>query len=824
MDYYSHWNPQILLKDHLENVGKRSYQIIKSKQINNLNKNVLADVSFLIGISHDFGKFTTFFQKKLKGLIDKNAPIANHGLLSALLAFEVMEEYIKVKGLSNEKPYRFLPLISFFIVKHHHGNLKAIEDDINPDFLLESGFKYIKSQLEDIETNMIEIESIYNQYLDPLGINTREIFVRIMRYKTDVKKSKNIEGLIKEIDKSLFLFRRRENKDIIYYLLVQLLYSVLIDSDKKHAGGVREIDRSEIHLSPTIVETYLNNPDIQARNEGNINEIREKIRKSVLKNIRTVNINEKIFTLTAPTGTGKTLTSLSAALILRERLKKELQMENYPRIIYSLPFTSIIDQNFTVFENVLKQIKDFDSKESQYLLKHHHLSDVVYKTEEIDREEDIEESLVLIESWEAEIVVTTFIQLFHTLVGYKNRALKKFHNIVNSIILLDEVQNIPIEYWNLIRHILIAMAEYLNCRIILMTATKPLIFNKGEYKELVDEYEKYFKDDELNRVTLIIRHENKTINEFAKSLSDWSKNSYLFVFNTINSSLEFYEMLKTVIKSKGLNFKLCYLSTNIIPKERRVRIERIRESIKNNEKIIIVSTQLIEAGVDIDCDVVYRDRGPLDSIIQVAGRCNRNKRLDRGEVHLLRLVKDNNKNYTNIYDAFLIRIVNELFENKDRIFESQFLELISIYFNRAKPSDIMNEEQKIIEAIGCLYFYDKCPDRDKRIPISDFQLINEDYYKIDVFVETDKEAEGIWRKYKNITTIKDVLEQKKQFLKIKKNFYDYIISIPKEFRSTLTQYDEKLEIGYISNENLNRLYSFETGFMRSKSDNHTMMC
>lgn len=826
MEFYSHWEPQkILLKDHLQNVGDRSYEIIKSKDINNLDKNVLADVSFLIGISHDFGKFTTFFQEKLQGTRDKNYPLANHGLLSALFAFEVLEEYIKVKNLSDKILYKFFPLISFFIVKHHHGNLNAVENDIKPDFLLESGFKCIKAQLEDIETNIKQIESIYSLYFSPYGIRTEEIFVRIMKYKVDVKESKNIEELIKEIDKSLFFFRKKENKSIIYYLLVQLLYSVLIDSDKKHAGRVKEIDRNELQpLSPTLVETYLNNPDIFASNKGNINNIREKIRESILRNIKTVDINEKVFTLTAPTGTGKTLTSFSAALILRERLKKELQMKNYPRIIYSLPFTSIIDQNFTVFENVLKQIKDFEVKESEYLLKHHHLSDVIYKTDEIDKEEDVDESLALIESWESEIVITTFIQLFYTLIGYKNRALKKFHNIANSIILLDEVQNIPIEYWNLIRHILIAMTEYFNCRIIMMTATKPLIFNEGEYKELVDNPEDYFKDNELDRVSLIIHHKKQTIREFCDKLSDWSKNSYLFVFNTINSSLEFYEMLKTVIKNKRLNFRLCYLSTNITPKERRAKIERIRDLLKTNEKIIIVSTQLIEAGVDIDCDVVYRDRGPLDSIIQVAGRCNRNKRLERGEVHLLNLIKDNDKNYTGIYDVFLIRIVDEIFDGKDIIPEPQFLELITDYFKKAKTDGKMDKEQKIIKAIEELYFYDKYPDRDKRIPIADFQLIEEDYYKIDVFVELDKEAEDSWSKYKNITTIKDVLERNKQFLKIKKRFYDYIISIPKDFKNEITEYDERMEIGYISHNDLEQLYSHETGFKRIHPGVHTIMC
>ncbi|HIJ01350.1 TPA: CRISPR-associated helicase Cas3' [Candidatus Woesearchaeota archaeon] len=839
MEFYSHWEPKkILLEDHLGKVGRKSFEIIQSKEFNNLDKEILADISHLIGISHDFGKFTSFFQEKLKGLRDKNDPKANHGLLSALFVFEMIDEYLKGKNLSNEKLYNYLPLFSFFVVKHHHGNLNAIENDVKSDPLLESGFRNIKEQLEDIENNIDYIQSIYKSYLEPYKINQEKVFSNLWKYKKDVRESKDIEPLIKEIDKSLFFFRRKANKNVVNYLIVLLLYSVLIDSDKKHAGDVRDFGRNELQpLSPEIVDEYLNSPDVQSNNTGNINKIRKEIRASVLTNIKKADINRKIFTLTAPTGTGKTLTSFSSALVLRNRLKEEMQSKEYPRIIYSLPFTSIIDQNFTVFDNVLKQIKDYEQKESQYLLKHHHLSDIMYKTEDIKKEEDIDESLALIESWESEIIVTTFIQLFHTLIGYKNRALKKFHNIVNSIILLDEVQNIPHEYWAITRHILLAITDFLHCRVILMTATKPLIFREGEYIELVDDYEKYFRHDELNRVCLEIIHKKQTIDEFYNSISNWDKNSYLFVFNTINSSIEFYNKLKTKKKEREPNYALCYLSTNITPKERRDKIVKIKESLEkikkalkdkkkiiNGDKIIVISTQLIEAGVDIDCESVYRDYGPLDSIIQVAGRCNRNKGLDRGEVHLVRLMTENNRSYTGIYDVFLINIVDKIFENKDSIPEHQFLEIITEYFSMVKQDETMPEEYKIMEAIDDLYFYDMVPDKNKKIPISDFRLIKEDYYKIDVFVEIDKDAEDVWKRYKEIIAIKDTLERKKEFLKIKRTFYDYIISIPKEFKNTITNYDERLEIGYISKSDLENLYSFETGFKRNKSGSHTMMC
>ncbi len=488
-------------------------------------------------------------------------------------------------------------------------------------------------------------------------------------------------------------------------------------------------------------------------------------------------------------------------------------MENEPRIIYSLPFTSIIDQSYNVFVEVLRQIDGFEKSESEYLMKHHYLSEVFYKTGSIDKEKDVDESLALIESWESEIIVTTFIQLFHTLIGYKNRSLKKFHNIVNSIIILDEVQNIPIEYWKLVGEILAAITTYFNCRIILMTATKPLIFEEGTYKELVDDYDSYFNMVELNRVYLNIDSNCRQVSEFCNSLDDLSKNSYLFVLNTINSSLEFYTAIIDRIQELGLAFKVCYLSTNIIPRERKKRIEKIRKAINSGQKIVIVSTQLIEAGVDIDCNCVYRDMGPLDSIIQVAGRCNRNKKLEQSDMYLINLVDKDNRPFTGIYDPVLLDVVRQILNGKFRIPESEFLILINKFFEVAKAKS--REETKLVNSIYELYYYDRSHDTEKRKPISEFELIKEDYFKLDVFIEVDDKAKEIWKVYGKIKLIKDPFERKKKFLAIKKYFYDFVISVPKTYEKQVS-FDEKSGTGYISKTEIDHGigYDPEVGFKR----------
>ncbi len=821
-EFFSHLNPDIRLKDHLQTVGENGKKILLEKQLNNLDKNLLSDVVYLVGISHDFGKFTQYFQDYLYGKTAESG-LTHHGLVSALFTFEVLSEFVKIKSAEDNNIHNYLPLFGYFIVKHHHGNLNDINSDVESKDL-DKEFNFIREQLLCIKKSEKEIEEIYTILFQGYGgLSFSRIISNLYRYESPFTSFQELDKIIKPLRKLNYDFAdsnsKKENREINYFLITLLLYSILIDSDKKHAGHVREIERKE--LNDNLVEIHLNKPEIKEENKSNINIIRAQIHASVIKNISDPkNASQKIFTLTAPTGTGKTLTSFAAALKLRKILKNNLNLKYEPRIIYSLPFTSIIDQNYDVFDKVLSQISDFKNNESPYLLKHHHLSEIFYKTQNMDKEEDLDESLALIESWESEVIVTTFIQLFYSLIGYKNRSLKKFHNIVNSIIILDEAQNIPIEYWNLVRKVLIGMADYFNCRIILMTATKPLIFDEGEYKELVDNYENYFKAEELNRVCLQIDNTEKQIVELCNDLNDWSKNSYLFVFNTIGSSLEFHKLIKDKIHELSLSFKICYLSTNITPKERKQRIENARKAIKNNKRIIVVSTQLIEAGVDIDCDCVYRDMGPLDSIIQVAGRCNRNKRLDNAEMHLVNLTNEKGSSFTKIYDPVLLNIVNTLFQNGDRnkIPEVDFVELIDDYFKLAKAKS--GTQTKLIDSIYDLYFYDKNPDRNKRIPISDFELIREDSYKTDIFIELDDEAKNVRQKYYKVQEIKSPFERKLEFLKIKKQFYDYVISVSKNYSADF----KEGKLDFVNNYELGSYYDQETGFKREKAGCGNLIC
>ncbi len=167
---------------------------------------------------------------------------------------------------------------------------------------------------------------------------------------------------------------------------------------------------------------------------------------------------------------------------------KELLGDNR-RIIYSLPFTSIIEQNYDVLFDIFRGIEDFEQNYSSYIIKHHNLSTVEYENEYRDYTKT--EAELLIENWSSGVVVTTFVQLLETLVGARNRMLKKFNAIKGSIIILDEIQAIDIKYFDLVDYILRKACEYLDIRIIIMTATKPLILTDAV--ELLEDNEKYFK-------------------------------------------------------------------------------------------------------------------------------------------------------------------------------------------------------------------------------------------------------------------------------------------------------------------------------------------
>ena len=801
-------HPDKLLVNHLRRVGELSRKTVADKSLNIDDADLLKDGAYLIGITHDLGKATDFFQKYIVELDEKKKKslkakdTTHHGLLSAFFTYAVMKEYLN-QTERNGGLAEYLPILSFLAVKRHHGNLQNAMDEIKEtDVDKEKILKIANEQIDSIDK--AEINEILSCLLAEKNININIDVDNVTNYI--------LNDAIKDIRRKEKSFVRGlgEKSDLYPYFISQFLYSALLDADKTDAGldGIK-LDR--LDLSSMLVDDFRELKGFSS-NKDNINSLRNQIYEEAVERINDWNLDDKIISLNVPTGTGKTLAALSLSLKLRARLENEKKIK--PRIIYALPFLSIIDQNYGVFKDVVSPNNE-DLKDSRLLLKHHHLADVKYKTEE--NEYDVDKSLLLLEGWNAEIIVTTFWQLFNTLFSNRNKQLRKFNKLANSIIILDEVQAVPHQYWQLIHDSLKLLCEKFNSYIIFMTATQPLIFDeaKGEIKEIAQRKEEYFRG--LNRIELIPRIERAlTLDEFKALLNEdliqKNEKDFLIVLNTIGSAQMVYKFIQDL---KLENTKEVFLSTNVIPKVRLERINEIRKS-KDSQKVrkVIVSTQLIEAGVDIDADIVYRDFAPLDSINQVAGRCNRNSSKDeKGTVSIFILKDDRKEFYKYIYDPFLIsKTLDILKPIKGPIKESEFLDLNNKYFKAVKRGMGEIDSKESLECIAGLAFKDLSEK---------FKLIEEDYPKVDVFVEIDDQAKEIWRQYRDLQTEKNHLERTKKYLKMKKDFSEYLISAPDKFAHSLIV--EGSDIGYISNAELPNYYDAETGFKRAGAGEGSMI-
>lgn len=760
---YSHPNKE--LKEHLNNVeilGMNRYYSYKT--IWSKDKDVEETLKWILR-THDYGKATPYFQEYItdtKNEKYKKSPYKSlkaHGEFSALWTYYFVKKIVK-----NEK----MALIAYMVVKRHHGFL------------------------QNFEKGNFSILDILDKELLPLWNNEFSYkYFEIEDEKDDfLSFQKELKGL--KLSKKIKEMKKNLNEDD--FLLCNYLFSLLISSDKGEAifynkgeefDKLEEIKESKVKLDKGLVDKYKKVKF--GENNGGIDDIRERAYNEVEKNIMKLDLEkDRILSINLPTGTGKTLAVYNGALKLRERLG------NNNKIIYTLPFTSIIDQNHSILEEILGD----GNIGSEILIKHHYLSPKTYNNEGYDI------SKYLIESWESEIVVTTFVQLLNSIFTNMNKQLIKFNTFINSIIILDEVQSIPYKYWKAVRSVLKNMSEKLECYIILVTATMPLLFNEDEVVELVPTKKDYFKS--LNRIKLDVSllKKNITMDELKeisyKEIRENYKKNFLFVFNTIKSSLAYYEGVAEEFSER----EIIYLSSNVTPKERLERITRI----KKKKNIIVVSTQMVEAGVDIDLDIVYRDFGPLDSINQVAGRCNRNNIGEgQGGVKIFSLVDDNGKRYYSyVYKEDILRdkTLKALADFDEIIEEKYFYNLSNSYFKYINSSKSDDRSDEILDAISGLMYED-----------IDLKLIDMNYPVENLFIQLDDEAVEIWDEYQEILKIEDRYIREERYSRIKSNLYSYVISVPEKYYRTTE--DRNLHLIEVSM--FQEYYSIETGFKRESN-------
>ncbi len=775
MNFYSHkWIEGDVVKyrflhDHLKQVGENSYNSIRNIYFDKSDK-FLEKSAFIVGELHDFGKYTEFFQDYLiKG---RSSIYKSHAFISSL--------YAAYCAKKNNFPDQYI-LYIYLTVKHHHGNLCNLDSDIGVSFppmeqKISDNILIVKKQISNINKNKDDIKNdmqpVFN-FAKNAGINLDFIDEFINEYNEIFK-------YIVGINKKFQYGKNSINLDFTNFLL---LYSSLIDNDKRNAAAIDNFNR--VGLNNISIDNYRNK---NFTKKSSINNLRDDMYNSVKHNAENINLENHFYTITSPTGSGKTIAGISASLIFRDKLYNKTN--KLYRIIYALPFTTIVDQNYSVMHNILTDEigSNFINNQERYILKHHHLSIL---TQTINGKElPVDQSLMLTEDWDSEIIFTTFVQLFDALAGFKNKNLKKYFRIANSIIILDEIQSINIEKWENIRLLMNIYADKFNIYFIIMTATQPNIIKCAI--ELSGNYKLRF--DALSRVKMYTDLELKTPELIIDKYIGGNYKSILFMFNTIGTSVRAYKHLmenifmNTSIKLStsaiayehltGNKTKIYYISSNIVPAQRKKIMEDINSSLKNNESIAVISTQIFEAGVDVSFDAVIRDIAPIDSIIQSSGRVNRNGDYKEGNLYVVNCAPENNgydgyyckKVYGKLHTDISLKILKSI----KYIEEKDYLDLIQKYYREVNLHH--NDSSTDLENALKNFMFHSNGNSEKKYYVSNFSILdNLDKY-ISVFIEINNEATTVLDKY---TKMDKHRYNDTDIINIKRHIYDYIISIRK---------------------------------------------
>lgn len=540
----------------------------------------LKDLAYMAGLLHDFGKYRRDFQRyiMLASGMDAtytSAPRAPHAIVGAI---EAEQLYGGVTGR----------ILAYCISGHHRG---LYDYPILRGALRNSQHIGWKSECEN---------SIRGQCL------TDKPLPRLPEFR----------GL---------------------HMVARMIFSSLIDADR--------ID-TEKFMAPSLGYER----SLISNSFADVAELREKLKimTDTFRESPRTSVNEArayfldqcrkhgeshdsgIYTLSLPTGSGKTLSSMAWAL--------EMAIRNgHRRIIYAIPYTSILTQTAETFRKVFGD---------ENILEHH--SEITFDEKKDDFDQKLSRLKFLSENWDAPIVLTTNVQFFESLFSSNPSKCRKLHNITNSVIILDEAQSLPDSFLAPILKSIQQLSDVFHCSVLLCTATQPVystdLRSENSAKkfftplktggEIVRREERYFAP--FSRVNYHLDSTKKTAEELASALA--KDYSVLCVVNSRKDAQHVYSALRKILgeERKG---EIIHLSRMMCSAHLKVQIDLIKKRLQDNLPTKVISTQLIEAGVDLDFPCVWRASAGLGSIIQAAGRCNREGKLkEKGEVFVFDLI------------------------------------------------------------------------------------------------------------------------------------------------------------------------------------------
>ncbi len=615
--------PRQTLIQHLQNVVNKSAEFAKD-----FFSNPLAEIA---GCWHDIGKYSEKFQQRL----NDEALRVDHSTAGARHAQTTFCE--KKNG-----DYYIGRLLAYAIAGHHSGL---------PDGISE-------------ETACLENRLV--KKIEPIQDCPADILKRPDLTSDSLRR---------------FLCNRRDKTHCAFGLsfLIRMIFSCLVDSDRLDAEAFDDKNKSETRKAyPALSQCAAHffqklNAFVETAEPTEVN----RVRKSVLEQCLAAAEREPgLFSLTVPTGGGKTLSSLAFAL------KHALHNgNNLSRVIYVIPYTSIIEQNAQVFKKYLPE----------HAVIEHHCNFV--SKEKSEDETSIFETLAT-DNWDAPVIVTTSVQFFESLFSNSPSQCRKLHNIARSVVILDEAQNLPRDLLLPVIEAIRELSGRYGTSVVLCTATQPAITVNDEFKDGLENVREIIRDPvalaaKLKR-TEILSTGDKTleVEEVAQMVLERER-----VLCIVNTRTRARDLFKACNRSENI----FHLSAAMCPVHRNKKLDQIRTilSATDGSPCRVVSTQLVEAGVDLDFPCVLREIAGLDSIHQAAGRCNREGRLTKGEVLVFEFTDGPPK---------LFRRQAQLTRAIEREFNGNIMELATIreYFKKLFWTEGREalDKHKILEQIG----------------------------------------------------------------------------------------------------------------------------
>lgn len=584
------------LADHLNEVSKLAREFT--------GKIGLREVGEILGLLHDFGKASKEFQNYIRSANGFEDPDSDdfvdartkkgkidHSTAGAQVIFEKLWS----KGGKEKIAAQVLALC---IASHHSGLIDCLQPDGENNFKRRMQKPYESTGKAAALSNLSEIMKAVNKLLP------QEVVEHIYAKLLNLKESND--------SKETYVFKAG--------LLIRFLLSCLLDADRLDTAKfempltARLRNNANNHPWKTLIERL----DVklqefkQKENKNEVDELRAQVSQACFDFAQKP---KEIYQLTVPTGGGKTLASLRFALNHAEKYSLD-------RVFYIIPYTSIIDQNADEIRQILEEKDEKGDYIDKVVLEHH---------SNLTPEEESHRHNLLAENWDAPVVLTTQVQFLEALFGAGTRSARRMHQLANSVIILDEVQTIPIKTVQMLNLALRFFVHDCGATVVLCTATQPPLDKlDNQYRALtIQSHQRIIQDEKelferMKRVEVFDERKvggwsEEEVAELVEGQLQ-EKGSVLAVVNTRHSA----RALHQAITDRKIEDALLYhLSTNMCPAHRLDVLDEIKKKLAKNEPVICVSTQLIEAGVDIDFGAVIRYLAGLDSIAQSAGRCNR---------------------------------------------------------------------------------------------------------------------------------------------------------------------------------------------------------